>query len=56
MKKFKVTASYITYLIAEINADSLEEACELAKDLDGGSFEDKGGYDWNIDGVVEIKQ
>ena len=56
MKNFKVTASYITYLTAKIEADSLEEACELARELDGGSFKDDGRYDWNIDDVVEIEE
>ena len=57
MKKFKVTASYITYCTTEIEAKTLEEALELARDLDGGCFESQvDGDDWNIDDVVEIKQ
>ena len=55
MKKFKVLASYITYCTTEIEADSLEQAVELARDLDGGCFESEtDGDDWNIEDVVEI--
>ena len=55
MKKFKVTASYITYLTAEIEAETLEEAQEMAESLDGSEFGQDGSEDWNIDNVVETK-
>lgn len=56
MKKFKVLASYITYLTAEIEAESLEEAQAIADDLDGSLFDPDGSEDWNIDDVTEIKE
>jgi hypothetical protein len=57
MKKFKVTASYITYCTTEIEAKTLEQAIELARDLDGGCFESQvDGDDWHIDDVVEIEE
>lgn len=56
MKKFKVTASYITYLSAEIEAESLEEAERLAQDLDGGLFNNDGSEDWNVDAVQELSE
>lgn len=56
MKTYKVTASYITYCTAEIEAESLEQAIELARDLDGGCFESEvDGDDWNIEDVEEIE-
>ena len=56
MKTYKVTASYITYCTAEIEAESLEQAIELARDLDGGYFEAQiDGDDWNIEDVEEIE-
>lgn len=56
MKKFKVTASYITYLSAEIEAESLEEAEQMAQDLDGGLFDQDGSEDWSIDAVTELSE
>ena len=48
MKKFKVQASYIVYLTAEVEAESLEEAQEIADSMDGGDFKEDGSEDWNI--------
>ena len=57
MKKFQVRASYISFCHAEIEAETLEEAIELARDMDGGSFESViDGDDWHIDDVVEIEE
>ena len=56
MKKFLVTASYITTCHTEIEAETLEEAFQLAKELDGGIFETViDGDDWQIDKVTEIE-
>ena len=38
MKKFKVTASYTTYLETYVEAEDLEQAEQLACELDGGEF------------------
>ena len=55
MKTYKVVASYVTYCTAIIEANSQEEAEEMARDLDGGAFEPDphGGDDWNIETVQE---
>lgn len=55
MAKFIVKASYITYLSAEIEADSLEEAQDIARDMDGASFDQTDAGDWNIDDVEEVE-
>lgn len=55
MKKFKVLASYTNYCYTEIEADSLEQAQEIANDMDGGDFTMDGGDGWQIDEVFEIK-
>ena len=55
MKTFKVTASFISYCHAEIEAETLEEAIELARDLDGGDFIPAENDDWNIEDVVEVE-
>jgi hypothetical protein len=54
MKKFKVTACYITYCTAEVEAETQDDAFELARDMDGGSFTPSNEYfDWHINEVEE---
>ena len=55
MKKFIVTASYITYCTAEVEAESKEEAFLIGAAMDGGDFEpnELGGTDWEI---VEVRE
>jgi hypothetical protein len=55
MKTYRIKASYMTYLTAEIQAESQEEAERIAHDMDGGEFTDDGSMDWNIDSVDEVK-
>lgn len=58
MKKFRIEASFVTYLTAEIEAENEEQAYEIARDMDGGDFEQRrwdGQGDWNIDDVTEIE-
>jgi hypothetical protein len=56
MKKFKVLASFSTYCAVFIEAESQEQAEELAHDLDGGQFEPAGADYWRIESVEEITQ
>lgn len=58
MPKFIVTASYVTYCTAEIEADNQEEAFAIAKSMDGGDFQPDtyGGSDWNIEEVRELEE
>jgi hypothetical protein len=57
MKKFKVTASYITYCTAEVIAEDEDQAYEIARDMDGGDFtESRENFDWHISQVTEIKE
>jgi hypothetical protein len=61
MKTYKVTASSITYYIAEIQAESESEAFLQAKQMDGADFVPdtyKSGEpvaDWAIYSVTEVK-
>jgi hypothetical protein len=58
MKKYKVSASFITYVHTYVEANSMEEAWDIAVDIDGGDFErDKGDSlsDWSINMVHEVK-
>jgi hypothetical protein len=57
MKKFKVTASYITYCTAEVVAEDEDQAYEIARDMDGGDFTpSEENFDWHISQVTEIKE
>lgn len=55
-KKFKVRASYQATCEAVIEANNIDEAYELAKELDGGMFDTEcDPDDWHIEDVEEIK-
>lgn len=59
MKRYKVCASYITHVYAYVEADSLEQAHDIADELDGGEFmRDKGDdlSDWSINMVMEVSK
>jgi len=57
MKKFKVIACYYTYCTAEIEAESEEQAYEIARDMDGGGFTPSNeNYDWHINEVEEMDE
>jgi hypothetical protein len=51
--KFRVDASYTTYVSMLIEADSLDEAKDIAYNADGGDFKETGLGDWNIDSIQE---
>lgn len=54
MKKFKVIASYKVYCHAIVEAETWEEAEQIARDMDGGDFDvdrENGLGDWNIEVV-----
>ena len=53
-KNFTVTAVMTQILTTSIEADTLEEAEEMAKTLDGGVFaEEENSGSWNISSVIE---
>ena len=55
MKKYRIEASYITYLWLEVEAENLAEAKDIAYNADGGDFKESGFSDWNIDRVEQQK-
>lgn len=54
MKTYKVWARSVTYLYAYVEAENYEQANDLANDLDGSTFIDKGDGDWDIYSVEEV--
>jgi hypothetical protein len=56
-RKFKVRASYQAMCETEIEANSMDEAYELAKQLDGSSFDTHcDPDDWHIEDVWETER
>lgn len=56
MKTYKVTASYVTRCTIEIEAEDEDQAYQLARELDGGSFQTVMDDDWHIDHITEVKK
>jgi hypothetical protein len=57
MKTYKVTASYTTQCTIEIEAEDEDQAYQLARELDGGSFETViDGDDWHIERITEVQK
>ena len=57
MKKFKVIACYYTYCTAFIEAETEDDAHQIALDMDGGSFKESGELgDWHINDVIEVEE
>lgn len=55
MKRFKVTAITRTMLTVEIEAENEDAALQIAKDTDGGDFEESHGEgSWDIESAVEL--
>jgi hypothetical protein len=52
-KTFKIQASYTVFLDATVEAENLDEARDIAYNMDGGDFKDTGMGDWNIDNIFE---
>lgn len=56
MKRYKVTACYYTYCTAVVEAETEDEAYNIAQEMDGGSFKESGELgDWHINEVKEIE-
>jgi hypothetical protein len=56
MKQFKVTAKMSVMLSTTMEANTLEEARELSRELDGGVFaEMSNSGEWDIIEVEEVK-
>jgi hypothetical protein len=55
MKTYRVTAQYVTYVYVDIEAENDDQAWEIARDMDGGNFNESGYGDWDIDSIEEIK-
>jgi hypothetical protein len=50
--KYKVTASFITNCIAEVEADNADHAYQIAKQMDGGDFKQSELGNWKIEEIT----
>lgn len=55
MKTYQVLASYTTYCTVFIDAESADQAHDIATNMDGGDFKQDGYGDWNIDQVIDFQ-
>ena len=55
MKRYYIQASYVVWCDAIVEANSEEEARDIAQAMDGSDFEPPGGGDWNVDCVTETE-
>ena len=53
LKTYRVKATMESYCYIDIQAENPEEAWDIARDTDGGNFNDTGDGDWIVDGNVE---
>ena len=51
-KIYRVLASSITYYAVNVEADTEQEAWDIAGQLDGGDFMELDEVDWQIDSII----
>ena len=56
MTKYKVTATMDVGYVAEIEAENVEKAWEIAKNGDGDWVKADTGHDWTVESIVEVKE
>ena len=51
--KYRVMYKSTDYLYIDVEADSMEEAIEIAENTDGGEFIEDGVGDWEYDRIMD---
>lgn len=51
--KYRVMYKSTEYMYIDVEADSIEEAKEIAENTDGGEFIEDGVGDWEYDRVID---
>ena len=54
MKKYRVWAKSISYCWLDVEADSEDEAMEIAEEADGGEYEESPYGDWIVTECVPL--
>jgi hypothetical protein len=55
MQTYRIYASMIDYVYLDVEANSLEEARDIAYDADGSEYKRQGMGDWHLDSI-ELKE
>ena len=55
MPQFRINASYRVNLVLDIEAESLDDAWDKARDADGCDFTPLGESDWEINDVTDME-
>ena len=55
MAKYRVWAESISYVYLDVEANSEDEALQIADDADGGEFTDSGQGAWEMGEAFEIE-
>ena len=55
-KIYRVLASSITYYAVNVEAETEQEAWDIAGQLDGGDFMELDSTDWQIDNIVQADE
>jgi hypothetical protein len=56
MKQYRITAYYTTSCFAYVEAEDEDQAYNIAREMDGGSFENADKGDWRIIDVEEVEE
>jgi hypothetical protein len=56
MKQYRITAYYTTSCFTYVDAKDEDEAYNIAREMDGGSFENADKGDWRIVDVEEVEE
>ena len=54
MPKFRIYAKAVTYYVAEVEVDNVEDI--VFDDIDNDDFEEMDEITWEIDEIVEVKE
>lgn len=52
--KYRVMYKSVDYLYLDVEANSIEEAKEIAENTDGGEFIEDGVGDWDYDRIEDL--
>lgn len=56
MNKYRVYATYVVEVYCDVEAESIDDAYDVAYHIDGGDYTPtKNNDDWQIDRIEELK-
>lgn len=55
MPQFRINASYRVNLVLDVEAATIDDAWDMARDADGGDFTRLDESDWEINDVIDME-